>query len=56
MKTVSLQFPSILQLIDFTLAIDSNFCQMNKETLVLICELSENEIELATSGYSAMVV
>ncbi|MDQ3681934.1 MAG: hypothetical protein M3352_02530 [Bacteroidota bacterium] len=56
MKKVSLQFLSILQLIDFTLAIDSNFCQMNKTTLVLTCELSEKEINLATSGYEAIVV
>jgi hypothetical protein len=56
MKKVSLQFLSILQLMDFTLAIDSNFCQMNKTTLVLTCELSEKEINLATSGYEAIVV
>ncbi len=56
MKKVSLQFHSILQLIDFTLAIDSNFCEMNKETLVVSGEFSEKEIELATSGYKAIVV
>ncbi len=56
MEKVSLQFQSIVQLIDFTLTIGSNFCQMNKQTLVLTCELSENEIELATSGYKAIMV
>ena len=55
-KKFPLQFPSILQLVDFTLTIDSNFCQMNKQTFVLICELSEIEIELAKTNYNATVV
>jgi hypothetical protein len=56
MQKISLRFPSILQLIDFILAIDSNFCQLNKETLVLSGELLEKEIELAKSNYKAIVI
>ncbi len=56
MKNVSLQFPTILQLVDFTLAINSNFCHMNKQTFVLTCDLSDIEIELAQRTYKAVIL
>jgi hypothetical protein len=56
MKKVALQFPSIIELVDFTLAIDADKCTMNKMTLLLICELPEKEIELAKNGFKAHAV
>ncbi len=56
MKKISLQFPSIMLVIDFTLTIESNVCEMNKETLVVSGEFSAKEIELAISGYKAILV
>ncbi len=44
MKKIALQFPSIIELVDFTLAIDKDKCQTEKMTLLLICELSEKDI------------
>ncbi len=53
MQNVSLQFHSISALLDFILTTDANYCEMNKFTLVLTGELSENQIELATNTYQA---
>jgi hypothetical protein len=56
MKKIALQFPSIIELVDFTLAIDKDKCQTEKMTLLLICELSEKDIKLATNAFKAHVV
>ncbi len=56
MQKIALQFPSIIELVDFTLAIDKDKCQTEKMTLLLICELSEKDIKLAKNGFKAHVV
>ncbi len=56
MNKVGLQFPSIIELVDFTLAIDADKCKTNRMVLLLICELSENEITLAKNNFKAHVV
>ena len=56
MKKIALQFPSIIELVDFTIAIDADDCMTNKMALLLICEVSEKEIELARNGFQAHVV
>ncbi|HVE61713.1 MAG TPA: hypothetical protein VNA26_07835 [Chitinophagaceae bacterium] len=56
MRNVSLQFHSITALIDFIFAANANDCDMNKLTLILNCELSENQIELAKNKYGASFV
>ncbi len=55
-EKVALQFPSIMELVDFTIAIDADNCMTNKMALLLICEVSEKEIELAKNGFKAHVV
>lgn len=56
MKKIALQFPSIIELVDFTVAIDADNCITNKMSLLLICEVSEKEIELAQNSFQAHVV
>ena len=56
MKEVTIQFSSILELIDFTLIIDANKFEVNKSKLLLTCELSEREIELARNGFHATIL
>ncbi len=56
MKKVVLQFPSIIELVDFTLAIDEKKFPTNNMRLLLICEVSEKEIKLAKNNFKAHVV
>lgn len=56
MKHVTLQFPSILELIDFSLTIEGTMFEADRRKNTLTCELSTSDIELATQGYKAIVV
>jgi hypothetical protein len=56
MKKVALQFPSIIELVDFTLTFDDNQIPTKSMTLLLICEVSDKEIELAKKKFKAHVV
>ncbi len=54
MRNITLQFQSFIELIEFTLVVDHSFFEANGN--VLIGTLSEADIELAKSGYTATVV
>jgi hypothetical protein len=56
MKQVTLQFPSILELIDFSLFIDGTMFEADRRKNTLTCELSAEEIKLARENYQAIVV
>lgn len=56
MRQVTLQFPSILELIDFTLEVAEKACEVKRLHLILICNLAEAEVELARSRYKAIVL
>jgi hypothetical protein len=56
MKKVALQFTSIIELVDFTLAIDANKASTETMILLLICEISDEDIELAKNKFKANVV
>ncbi len=56
MKKVALQFTSIIELVDFTLAIDANKASTESMILLLICEISDEDIELAKNKFKANVV
>ena len=56
MEKVSLQFPTLPELLNFTLFADVMHCQIIKETFVLNCRLSEAQIELARAGFHATVI
>ncbi len=53
---VALQFSSLEELINFSLIIDIRKCKVNKLELILICVLTESEIELAQNGFQAKVL
>lgn len=56
MKRVSLKFKDILQLIDFMEFTNNHHCSADMEEMVLTCELSEPDIELAINGYDAALI
>ena len=55
-RMVTLKFLSIKQLIDFTLTIDLTHCEVVRSTFLIVCQLTEAEIELAKNGYQALEV
>ena len=56
MKKVTLQFDNILSLIDYLNNIKNYSCQLNRRDLMVTCELSEADIELALNGYQANIL
>ncbi|HEY0041116.1 MAG TPA: hypothetical protein VGB71_10665 [Flavisolibacter sp.] len=56
MKKVTLQFDNILSLIDYLNNIKNYSCQLNRCDLMVTCELSEADIELALNGYQANIL
>ena len=56
MKQVTLQFPSILELIDFSLFIDGTMFEADRRKNTLTCELSADDVKLAKENYKAVVV
>jgi len=56
MKTTSLQFEDILQLLEFVEYTNKHHCAVDYEKIILTGEFSEADIELATQGYKATVL
>jgi len=56
MKQVTLQFPSIIELIDFTFIIDGTMFEADRRKNRLTCELSSADVELAKTDYKASVI
>ena len=56
MQNVTLQFPSIFALIDFTINVDISKCHIDSQELKLTCELNESQIELAIAGFGASLL
>ena len=56
MTQVTLQFPSILELIDFSLFIDGTMFEADRRKNTLTCELTAEDIQLAKKNYQAVVV
>ena len=54
MRLVKLQFPTILELVDFTLEVAEKACEVRRSHLVLICKLVDADIELAKLRYRAV--
>lgn len=53
---VALQFPSILELVDFSLTVGIENCEVKRAKLLIICDLSEVEIESAKKKFKAKVI
>jgi hypothetical protein len=56
MKHVTLQFPSILELVDFSLIIAEKDCEVKRTKLVLQCKLHEADIQLALREFKAILL
>ena len=56
MKHVTLQFPSILELVDFSLIIAEKDCEVKRTKLVLQCKLHEADIQLALHQFNAVIL
>ncbi len=56
MKQVTLQFPSIIELIDFSFIIDGTMFEADRRTNMLTCEMCSADVELAKAHYKALVV
>lgn len=56
MKSVTLQFPSILSLLDFESVIEKDGYNLDRVHLTVKGEFEEADIELAKAGYKAIVI
>jgi hypothetical protein len=53
MKPICLQFESIIALKDFLAVIRNINCEVNYHRLTIICELTEEELQLAIRSFGA---
>lgn len=56
MKKVCLQFQSITMLNDFMQVIKNINCEINRQRLTMICEISERELQMAKENFGAQVI
>jgi hypothetical protein len=56
MNQTTLQFPSILELVDFQLIVETNAIQLNRVNLTLTGNFSDADIEFAKLSFRAAVV
>ena len=51
-----LEFPDLEALLNYTRTIDINNCEIIRSKFILICELTEADIEVAMNGFKAVVI
>lgn len=56
MHQTTLQFPSIIEMIDFQTIVGISIIYYNRTDLTLTGEFTEAEIELAKTAYGAVVI
>jgi hypothetical protein len=56
MSLIALQFPTIVELIDFELIVNTQHLYIDRKNLIIKGNLTEADIELAKHGYQAVVV
>jgi hypothetical protein len=56
MKKVCLQFQTITKLTDFLQLIENINCEINRQRLTVICEISEKELEMAIMDFDAQAI
>lgn len=56
MAEVTLQFPSIIELIEYEANLGHGGCIMNRSQLTLVGDFNSAEIKSALEGYSARVI
>lgn len=55
-QRVSLLFPSILELVDFTIIAETPVYIINRQRLVLTGDFTQADIELALRGFHASII
>ncbi len=55
-RKVIIEFPDLKSLIDYTLLIDLTNSEIIRTKFILICELTEADIELALNGYKTVAI
>ena len=55
-RNITLQFPDLKCLVDYSITIDIIKCEVVEEKFRLICDLTTKEIELAVNGCGAEVI
>ncbi|MCW3073674.1 MAG: hypothetical protein JWP69_743 [Flaviaesturariibacter sp.] len=53
---VSLQFPSLIKLLDFAVTTKVNYYTMNREDFILVASASDAEIELSQQAFDAKLL
>ncbi|HEY0059997.1 MAG TPA: hypothetical protein VGB56_12755 [Flavisolibacter sp.] len=56
MKKVSLQFQSLLELVNFTILIGVVNYEVNRTAFQLTCEMSEGDLDRALESYRAQII
>ena len=56
MKKVSLQFQSLLELVNFTIVIGVVNYEINRTAFQLTCEMSEADLQRAQESYRAQII
>jgi hypothetical protein len=56
MEKIALQFPTIVELIDFSLAMTVKTYEVDRSKLAIIAAFPRSDIELAVKGYKAGIV
>lgn len=56
MAEVTLQFPSIIELIEYEARLSDNGCIMNRSQLTLVGEFSNTDIKSAVEEFGARVI
>jgi hypothetical protein len=56
MKTITLLFPSIIQLIDFENALQNKIAHSNRNKLTISGDFNRTDIEFAIAGFNAILI
>jgi hypothetical protein len=56
MKQITLQFPSIIEMLDFQALFADNNIHLNRRDITLTGKFTDADIEFAKAGYHAVVV
>ncbi|HUC80802.1 MAG TPA: hypothetical protein VMR70_07790 [Flavisolibacter sp.] len=56
MKKITLQFSDLLHLLEFMAITHQHDCPIDTEKRIIVCELSEADIELAQQAYHATII
>jgi hypothetical protein len=56
MKSVFLQFETLVALTDFMAVINNVNCEINHQRLTVLCQVSADELQLAISSFGGKII